>query len=73
MGSAGIDDSSQKAIEPELLDVGNKLLGTPLSTDELLILLDVCGFMCLCVWVLRFLFLIDMKGLFVLKTLELCQ
>lgn len=40
MGSAGIDDSSQKAIEPELLDVGNKLLRTPSSTDELLILLD---------------------------------
>lgn len=44
MGSAGIDDSSQKAIEPELIEVGTKLLRHPSSTDELLMLLDVCGF-----------------------------
>ena len=46
MGSAGIDDSSQKTIEPELVNIGNKLLRRPSSTDDLLMLLDVCGFMC---------------------------
>lgn len=58
MGSAGIDDSSQKAIEPELIEVGSKLLRHPPSTDELLMLLDVCEFMrlflslsaCVCGW-----------------------
>lgn len=41
MGSAGHDDSSQKAIEPDLVDVGNRLLTRPSSTDELLVLLEV--------------------------------
>lgn len=50
MGSAGIDDSSQKTIEPELLDVGNKLLATPSSTDELLILLDKAESLLAKVW-----------------------
>ena len=45
MGSTGIDDLSQKAIEPELVDIGNKLLRRPSSTVELLMLLDVCRLM----------------------------
>lgn len=51
MGSAVIDDSSQKAIEPELVDIGNKLLRRPPATDELLMLLDVCELMCVCICV----------------------
>ncbi|PIN17836.1 hypothetical protein CDL12_09496 [Handroanthus impetiginosus] len=40
MGSASISDASQKALEPDLVDTGNRLLAVPSSTDELLILLE---------------------------------
>ncbi|KAL1533196.1 hypothetical protein AAHA92_33115 [Salvia divinorum] len=50
MGSAGIDDSSQKTIEPELVDIGNKLLRRPSSTDDLLLLLDEAETLLAKVW-----------------------
>ncbi|XP_047938896.1 sister chromatid cohesion protein PDS5 homolog C-like [Salvia hispanica] len=50
MGSTGIDDLSQKAIEPELVDIGNKLLRRPSSTVELLMLLDEAESLLAKVW-----------------------
>ncbi|XP_042034106.1 uncharacterized protein LOC121780576 isoform X1 [Salvia splendens] len=50
MGSAGIDDSSQKAIEPELVDIGNKLLRRSSSTDDLLMLFDEAETLLAKVW-----------------------
>ncbi|XP_047962752.1 sister chromatid cohesion protein PDS5 homolog C-like isoform X2 [Salvia hispanica] len=50
MGSAGIDDSSQKTIEPELVNIGNKLLRRPSSTDDLLMLLDEAETLLAKVW-----------------------
>ncbi|KAL0415424.1 UNVERIFIED_CONTAM: hypothetical protein Slati_3374300 [Sesamum latifolium] len=39
MGSASYDEASQKVLEDDLVDAGDRLLALPSSTDELLILL----------------------------------
>ncbi|KAL0342179.1 UNVERIFIED_CONTAM: hypothetical protein Scaly_1880500 [Sesamum calycinum] len=41
MGSASYDEASQKALEDDLVDAGDRLLALPSSTDELLILLGI--------------------------------
>ncbi|KAI3455238.1 hypothetical protein Pfo_011901 [Paulownia fortunei] len=50
MGSASPDDSSQRAIEGDLADTGNRILALPPSTDELLILLDKAESLLAKVW-----------------------
>ncbi|KAL8456983.1 hypothetical protein ACS0TY_035000 [Phlomoides rotata] len=50
MGSAVPDVSSQKAVEPGLIDVGKKLLRRPSAADELLILLEKAESLLAKVW-----------------------
>ncbi|KAK6139558.1 hypothetical protein DH2020_026704 [Rehmannia glutinosa] len=50
MDSPSLDDSSQKAIEGDLVDTGERLLALPSSTDELLILLEKAESLLAKVW-----------------------
>ncbi|CAA0816423.1 Tudor/PWWP/MBT superfamily protein [Striga hermonthica] len=50
MGSASLDESSQKAIEGDLVETGEKLLATPSSTNELLVLLEKAESLLAKVW-----------------------
>ncbi|KAL0441712.1 UNVERIFIED_CONTAM: hypothetical protein Sradi_0110100 [Sesamum radiatum] len=50
MGSASYDEASQKALEDDLVDAGDRLLALPSSTDELLILLGEVEILLAKVW-----------------------
>ncbi|KAK6147871.1 hypothetical protein DH2020_018783 [Rehmannia glutinosa] len=50
MDSPSLDDSSQKAIEGDLVDTGERLLALPSSTDELLILFEKAESLLAKVW-----------------------
>ncbi|KAL0354877.1 UNVERIFIED_CONTAM: hypothetical protein Sradi_3934600 [Sesamum radiatum] len=49
-GSASYDEASQKALEDDLVDAGDRLLALPSSTDELLILLGEIEILLAKVW-----------------------
>ncbi|KAK4436682.1 hypothetical protein Salat_0002100 [Sesamum alatum] len=50
MGSASYDEASQKALENDLVDAGDRLIALPSSTDELLILLGEVEILFAKVW-----------------------